>query len=65
MKFLVLIALAVPVLAIVSCETTTIVNPEPTAVSETQTRRSSTTSSTYGGMPDTVSTTETRSVTAQ
>jgi hypothetical protein len=65
MKFLLLIALAVPVLAIVSCETTTIVKPEPTTVSETQTRRTATSSSTYGGMPDTVSTTETRSVTAQ
>jgi hypothetical protein len=65
MKFLLLIALAVPVITIVSCETTTIVKPEPTTVSETQTRRTATSSSTYGGMPDTVSTTETRSVTAQ
>ena len=65
MKFLLLIALAVPVLAFVSCESTTIVAPEPTAVSETQTRRTSTTSSSYGGMPDSVSTTETRSVISQ
>ena len=63
MKYLLLIALAVPV--IVSCETTTIVKPEPAIVSETQTRRTSTTSSTYGAMPESVSTTETRSVTAQ
>lgn len=64
MKFLLLIALAVPVLAVVSCETTTIVKPEPTTVSETQTRRTSTSSS-YGMMPETSATTETRTVTAQ
>jgi hypothetical protein len=49
-----------------SCSTTTVVKPEPTTVSETNVRRTATTSS-YGTMAPVSSstTTETRSVTAQ
>ena len=64
MKFLLIIAAAVPVVTFVSCESTTIVQPEPTTVSETATQRTSTSSS-YGMMPETTSTSETRTVRAQ
>lgn len=62
------ILLSVATLAICSCSTTTVVKPEPTAVTESVRRTSSSSYSTpsgYGTVPSVSTTTETRSVTAE
>lgn len=66
MKLLLLMTAAIPVITVCSCSTTTVVKPEPTVMSETNIRRSSTTTSSYGSpMPTTTSSTETRTITAE
>ena len=66
MKLLLMIAAAIPVITVCSCSTTTVVKPEPTVMSETNVRRTSTTTSSYGSpMPVTTSSTETRPIPAE
>lgn len=62
------ILLSVAALTICSCETTTIVKPEPTTMTESVRRTSSSSYSTpsgYSTVPAVSTTTETRSVTAE
>ncbi len=62
------ILLSFAALTICSCSTTTVVKPEPTTVTESVRRTSSSsynTPSSYGTVPAVSTTTETRSVTAE